>query len=33
MGSTVWRLVTGVVLLGGVGGERLAGAATTTMPG
>lgn len=30
-GSTEWRLVTGVNLFGGTGGERLAGAGTTTM--
>lgn len=30
-GSTEWRLVTGVNLFGGAGGERLAGAGTTTM--
>lgn len=28
-GSSEWRLLTGVILLGGVGGERLAGAGTT----
>lgn len=27
-GSTEWRFVTGVILFGGVGGERLAGAGT-----
>lgn len=34
-GSTEWRLVTGVILFGGVGGERLAGAGTimTPLPG
>lgn len=31
-GSTEWRLVTGVNLFGGAGGERLAGTGTTTMP-
>lgn len=31
-GSTEWRFVTGVILFGGVGGERLAGAGTTMMP-
>lgn len=31
-GSTEWRLVTGVILFGGTGGERLAGAGTTTTP-
>lgn len=31
-GSTAWRLVTGVVLFGGVGGERLACAGTTMTP-
>lgn len=31
-GSTEWRLVTGVILFGGVGGERLVGAGTTMMP-
>lgn len=35
VGSTEWRLVTGVILFGGVGGERLAGAGTmmTPLPG
>lgn len=32
VGSMEWRLVTGVILLGGVGGDRLAGAGTTMMP-
>lgn len=31
-GSTEWRLVTGVILFGGVGGERLAGAGTMMTP-
>lgn len=31
-GSTEWRLVTGVILFGGVGGERLAGAGNTMVP-
>lgn len=35
VGSTEWRLVTGVILLGGVGGERRVGAGTmiTPLPG
>lgn len=31
-GSVEWRLVTGVILFGGVGGERLAWAGTMTTP-
>lgn len=35
VGSTEWRLVTGVIRLGGVGGERRVGAGTmiTPLPG
>lgn len=33
VGSTEWRLVTGVILFGGTGGERLAGTMTTPLPG
>lgn len=31
-GSTEWRLVTGVILLGGVGGDRLLGVGTAITP-
>lgn len=32
VGSTEWRLVTGVIRLGGVGGERRVGAGTMITP-